>query len=167
MVDDPFSKICFELGSTACEQGDLTLTYMLYGKAFSDQDPAMQATMAATLMKLGRLYIEKDMPSDAERLYKKAVAIYKHLPVPSPEGQRDALDELADLYRTTGKYAQAAHAYEEAMKIEEDLKVKDNKRTQKRMEQIIWLQLRQGNFENAQTAHQLMTRTQCVPDRTH
>ena len=167
MVDDIFSKICFELGSTACEQGDLTLTYMLYGKAFSDQDPANQATLAATLKKLGQLYMEKDMPLDAERLYKKAVTIYKHLQVADPEGLRDTLDELADLYRRTGKYAQAARALEGAMKVEADLKTKDNQKAQRRMEQIVWLQLRQGNYESAQTTHQLMTRAQCAPERTH
>jgi tetratricopeptide (TPR) repeat protein len=168
MIDDLFSKICFELGSTACEHGDLTLTYMLYGRAFSDQDnPAMQATLAATLKKLGQLYMEKELPADAERLYEKAVTIYKHLAVPDHEGLRDALDELADHYRRIGKYAQSAHAFEEAMKIEEEMEIKDKKKRQKRLEQIIWLQLRQGNYENAQSTHQLMSRVQCGPDRTH
>lgn len=167
MVEDLFSKICFELGSTACEQGDLTLTYMLYGKAFSDHDPAGRANLAATLNKLARLYLEREMPSDAEKLYEKAVAIYKDLPVPDHEGLRDTLDELANLYYQTGKYAQAASAFEGAMEIEEGLKVKDQQKAQKRIEQIVWLQLRQGNYEDARAAHRMISRGQSAPERRH
>src|SRR5579883_1152458 len=100
MVDDLFSKICFELGSTACEQGDLSLTYKLYGEAFSIQDQAGRVALAATLRKLARLYFERERLQEAEQLYEKAVSIYKDLPVPDYDGLKDALDDLADYYRT-------------------------------------------------------------------
>lgn len=167
MVDDLFSKICFELGSAACKQGDVTLTYMLYHRALTERDCATQSTLASTLKKLGQLYVERKRYKEAAKLYKKAVAIYKNMPVVNNEGMQDALDQLADLYCKTGKYAQAAQTYEGAMEIEGSLKEKDNERIQNRMNQLIWLHLRQGNYEEAQSAYRLTARVQSVPNRTH
>ena len=167
MPDELFTKICFELGSNACERGDLALTNMLYQKGFSAVDPAAQAALARALMTVGRVYAQRKRYRDATRFYKKSMAIYKRMPSSDSEGVQDVLDLMAELYCRQGKYTQAAKTYGMAMEIEGTLEKKDHQRIRNRIQQIAWLHLRLGNYETAQSAYKMAASFHDAPERSH
>jgi tetratricopeptide (TPR) repeat protein len=167
MQGDLYTKICFELGSMACERGDLALTDMLYKKGFAETDPESQSALAGTLSRIGEVHVGNKRYKDALRFYKKALVIYGRLPDSYKSGIRDVLDQLAQLYCLQGKYTQAAKTYERAMQLEATVQRKNHKKIQGRITQMAWLHLRLGNYESAQYAYRLAASYDDATEHAH
>lgn len=167
MAEEIYSKICVELGSTACQRGDYALTYLLYNQGFKQNNEKNSVELASSLQKVGAAYAERKRYKEAAKFLKKALAIYRTCPDTCKNEMRDVLDQLADLCRNQGNFARAAQLYERAMEIEESLKDKDQEKIQNRLNQLAWLHLRQGKIELAQSTYNQASKMQAAQPRSH
>jgi tetratricopeptide (TPR) repeat protein len=167
MADDVFARICFELGSKACQRGDYALTYMLYQHGFAPPSSEDSEAIAGSLKKIGELYAEQKRYKEAVKFYKKALAVYGSMTAINKLCVRDVLDKLAGLFCKQGRYGQATRLYRRAMEIDEDSPEKNLDKMQERLRQMSWLNLRQGKMQDAQALCGLTSRIQNARERAH
>jgi tetratricopeptide (TPR) repeat protein len=167
MADKPISKICIELGSVACQRGDYALTYMLYNRSFAKSNDEEDLVLAGTLQRIGKLYAAQLKFKEAAKFLMKALTVCQGMHTGGRRELRDVLDDLAELSHKQGNFSRAIRYYERAMKIEESLVEKDAARRNERLNQIAWLQLRQGQMAEAQTTHSKVSNAQILPVRSH
>lgn len=167
MADKAISKICIELGSIACQRGDYMLTYMLYNRSFASNDDEENLVLADSLKRIGNLYAIQRRFKEARKFLMKALTICRGMSAVGRNQLRDILDDLGELSHKQGNFSRAIHYYQRAMEIEESLSEKDAAKRDGRLNQIAWLQLRQGQIIEAQTTHSRISRTEVSPVRSH
>lgn len=149
MSKEAFTKICLELGSDACQRGDYHLTYALFNSGSNRAGFLEPTALAASLEKIAAVYAGEKRYRKAVDYYQKALAIYKDAPSTNSGKISSVLDQLAELACQQNKFAKAAQLYEQAMKIDERLGRLNLEAARNRVVRLTWLQLRQGNLEQA------------------
>ncbi|GHU32073.1 hypothetical protein FACS1894172_08040 [Spirochaetia bacterium] len=96
-------------------------TYLSYLKSEKDED----AALGGTYQLLAKLYIQTNRLTEAEELYKKALAIWKRLAAENPAAYENSLatsyDNLAFLYSDINRLAEAEELYKKDLAITERL----------------------------------------------
>jgi Tfp pilus assembly protein PilF len=155
MREDTFTKICLELGSSACQRGDYSLAHMMYNTALSPPDCDKVTTLAAALQLIAATYAKQEKCAKAEDFYHKALAVLTETPKADGKTVPEVLDRLGELACKRGDYVQSVQFYKRAMEIEETLESIDKERVRNRATQMAWLYLRQGRLEEAQIVQEL------------
>ncbi|PWT98592.1 MAG: hypothetical protein C5B53_06560 [Candidatus Melainabacteria bacterium] len=167
MADEKISKICIELGSIACQRGDYALTYMLYNRSFANASAEEDLELAGTLRKIGKMYKAERKFKEAGKFLKKALTVYRGMSTVNQRALRDTFDDLAELSHNQGNFSGAIRYYQRAMEIEEGLAEKDPTKRDERLNQIAWLQLRQGKMAEARNTHSQLSKAQTIQARSH
>ena len=116
--DTPWDKY-MKAGIAAYQQGQYARAQKQFAAAleraekFGEQDPRL----GISLLGLGNVYTEQGNYSQAEPLYRRALAILEKALGPEHPNVAASLNNLAELFRDQGKYVEAEPLYRRALAI--------------------------------------------------
>jgi tetratricopeptide (TPR) repeat protein len=154
-VDESWTALSAS-ASDALRRGNYVESERLYSSALAvaEKFEPEENRIATTVANLGTACRMQGRPDEAEKLYLRAIDIWRSTLERAPDELAAALNNLAGIYRVSGRFTQSEALYQEALALNEKYSTNENANCARVLTNLGALYADHGKFSDAQRLYE-------------